>query len=126
MKLWTGVVIAVMLILGGGYWLNHALQRSSQQLITQIDQISGQIEANQWDEANRQADEFEADWKKEARWWPVFLEHQEMDNIEFSLAKLKQYVLNESITLSRAQLSEIRTMIEHIPRKETVNLQNIF
>lgn len=46
-----------------------------------------------------------------------FSDHQEMDNIEFSLARVKEYVTSQDDALSLGQLSELKLMIEHIPRK---------
>ena len=55
----------------------------------------------------------------------IILDHQEIDNIEFSLAKIKEYVASRDLPLALGQLSELKLMIEHIPRKEAVNLENI-
>ena len=79
-----------------------------------------------WDLAQVQSQELESTWAQKAKWWPIFLDHQEMDNIEFSLARIKGYVGCQDNSLSLGQLSELRLMIEHLPCKEAVNLKNIF
>jgi len=125
MKLAGSIIVIIIFIIGGGLWVNRELQKSTNKLLQQIDQVSMEIEENNWKAAVEQTDKLEESWEKEAKWWPVFLEHQEMDNIEFSMAKFKKYVDSNSNSLSMGQLSEMRIMIEHIPRKEAINLKNI-
>ncbi len=126
MRLLGSVIVILLLIVGADIWINHKLQSTADGLVEQIDQLSLQIKENQWQNAVEQTEEFEQEWKQKAEWWPMYIEHQEMDNIEFSLARFKEYVASEDDALSLGQLSEIRTMIEHIPRKEDIDLGNIF
>ncbi len=125
MRLLVGVITIVLFLIGSGFWINDQLLDSSNRLISQIDKVSRQVSEEDWAGAQMQADELEKRWKQEAHWWPVFLEHQEMDNIEFSLARCQKYVTARDDALAMGQLSEIRLMIEHIPRKEQINLENI-
>lgn len=125
MRLFIGVLVTLGLLIGSGLWINDWLLDSSVRLVEQIEAVNGQIETGDWAEATVQVHELERKWDKEAKWWPVFLEHQEMDNIEFSLARCKEYVSRQDLALSMGQLAETRLMIEHIPRKEEINLENI-
>ena len=125
MRLMIGVFIGLGLLIGAGFWMNDWLLDSSVRLVQQIEVVHEQIECGNWAEASFQVDELERKWDKEAKWWPVFLEHQEMDNIEFSLARCKEYVSRRDDALSMGQLAETRVMIEHIPRKEEITLENI-
>lgn len=125
MRLLIGVMTIVLFLVSSGFWINDWLLDSSNRLISQIDKVSRQVSEEDWAGAEVQAGELEKQWKQEARWWPVFLEHQEMDNIEFSVARCKEYVTARDDALAMGQLSEVRLMIEHIPRKEKINLENI-
>jgi len=125
MRLLTTLAIILALILGLGIWNNHALQSSTDKLTGQIEQVMGEIEGEHWDKALQQTGQLEKDWQDNARWWPVILDHQEIDNIEFSLAKVKQYVATRNAPLAQGQLSELNLMLVHIPKKEAINLQNI-
>jgi len=125
MRLLGSVIVILISVIGAGFWVNHGLQASTNDLIQQIDRVNIQIKENNWQAAIDQTEKLEKCWKQEAKWWPVFLEHQEMDNIEFSMARFKEYVASNNNSLSLGQLSELRLMIEHIPRKEEINLKNI-
>ena len=119
------IILILIAVVGSGFWLNHELQMSTNHLIEQIDQVSQQIRDDNWPKAVKETDKLEEVWQRKAKWWPIFLEHQEMDNIEFSMARFKEYVASKNKSLALGQLSEIRLMIEHIPEKEEINLKNI-
>mgnify|MGYP000872857845 FL=1 len=126
MRLLTTLAVILALVIGMGAWFNHSLQTSSDDLTGQIKLLSSTIRQQDWETAVKHSEKLEKLWEQKAKWWPVFLDHQEMDNIEFSLARVKEYVTSQDDALSLGQLSELKLMIEHIPRKEAVNLENIF
>ncbi|OPX87150.1 MAG: hypothetical protein A4E53_02610 [Pelotomaculum sp. PtaB.Bin104] len=109
-----------------GFWTNQQLEVSAGELLQNIEQIEEDLESNQWDQAYAQTAELEKSWEKEAKWWPVVLDHQEIDNIEFSMAKAREYVAKKDTALTWGQLTELKLMINHIPEKEAVRLKNIF
>ena len=126
MRLLTTLAVILALVIGMGAWFNHSLQTSSDDLTGQIKLLSSTIRQQDWETAVEHSENLEKLWEQKAKWWPVFLDHQEMDNIEFSLARVKEYVISQDDSLSLGQLSELKLMIKHIPRKEAVNLENIF
>lgn len=125
MRMLISIIIALIILIGAGLLINNSLQASSDQLGIQIDEICGNIEEEDWEQAGRKTWQLENTWQQNARWWPVFLDHQEMDNIEFSLAKAKVFVEAKDNTLALAQFAELKIMIEHLPQKEKLNVKNI-
>ncbi|MEN6461324.1 MAG: DUF4363 family protein [Syntrophomonas sp.] len=125
MRLLASIVVILALTIMAGFWTNYSLQKSTNDLVRQIDKVSIEIRTKHWQSAKEQTEKLEKDWDQKAKWWPVFLDHQEMDNIDFSMARVKEYVTSQNNSLSLGQLSEIRLMLEHIPKKEAVNLENI-
>jgi len=125
MKLLSALLIIFAAVISLGFWTNHLLQASASELLQNIEQIEQRLERNQWDEANVQTAELEKAWDKKAKWWPTVLDHQEIDNIEFSMAKAKEYVAKKDTALSWGQLTELKLMIKHIPEKEAIRLENI-
>jgi len=125
MRLFVTLLIVLMLLIGLGTWNNTALQDSTDEMTSQIEQVMKNIDGQRWDQARQETDKLEKSWHENARWWPVFLDHQEIDNIEFSLAKVKKYVDTRNASLAQGQLSELNLMLKHIPDKESVNLENI-
>jgi len=125
MRLLISLVITLSIIVALGLWSNYSLQASTDDLTRSIDKISISIEKQQWEAARKQTDKLDKIWQGKAAWWPIMLEHQEIDNIEFSLARFKEYVNCKDKAMAQGQLSELRLMIRHIPQKEAVNIKNI-
>lgn len=113
------------MVVGTGVWINYSLHEASGRLAGKVQMVSADIRQDNWPAARRDSDQMKALWKKDARWWPVVLDHQEIDNIEFSIARTTEYVKNQDQALAQGQLSELKLMVEHIPRKEAINLENI-
>ncbi len=125
MRLLLALLIIFAAVISLGFWTNHLLQASAGELLQNIGQIEQELERNQWDEAYAQTTELEKVWDEKAKWWPTVLDHSEIDNIEFSMAKAKEYVATKNTALSWGQLSELKLMIKHIPEKEAIRLKNI-
>lgn len=115
----------LLILLTGGFWTTYSLVVSTHEISREIDQVYNAVKDGQWQTAAIRTGRLETVWEEKARWWPIFLDHQEMDNIDFSMARVKEYVNSRSAALSLGQLSELKLMVEHIPAKETVNLKNI-
>lgn len=126
MRLLLALLIIFAMIISFSFWTNHMLQASAGEMLQRIEQIEQGLEKNQWEQAREMADGLEKTWEKKADWWPAVLDHQEIDNIEFSMAKTKSYISTKDVSLSRGQLSELKLMIVHIPEKESLKLKNIF
>lgn len=125
MRVLSVLLMVLALIIGLGTWNNHALRESTDDVTGQIRQVMTSVDHQNWDQARQQTEALEKSWSQNAKWWPIFLDHQEIDNIEFSLAKTKEYVNIRNAPLAMGQLSELHLMMEHIPDKEAVTLENI-
>ncbi len=125
MRLMIIVLTVLALLVGFGCWNNRALLDSTEKMTAQIEQVMGDVDGQHWDQARLRTRQLEKSWHENAKWWPIFLDHQEIDNLEFSLAKIKKYVDTRNAPLAQGQLSELNLMLQHIPDKEAVNLENI-
>lgn len=126
MRLLLALLVLFVATVSFSVWSNHLLNKTTADLLKDVEKIAVELENNRWDAAYRQTVGLERDWKKKAGWWPTVLDHQEMDNIDFAMARFKEYVATRDSALSRGQLSELKVMIKHIPEKEALSLKNIF
>ncbi|TEB04819.1 hypothetical protein Psch_03581 [Pelotomaculum schinkii] len=126
MRLLTTLLIIFVAVVALGFWTNHQLTVSANELLLDVDKIRGEINAENWDSASEHTEALERNWDRRGKWWPALLDHEEIDNIDFAIAKNKEYIAERNTPLALGQLSEIRQMIKHIPEKGTINLTNIF
>ncbi|MDD2443419.1 MAG: DUF4363 family protein [Desulfotomaculaceae bacterium] len=125
MRLLVSLLVIFAVAVSLGFWTNHKLAVSTGDLLENIEKIEAGIENNQWETARSHTMDLEETWDKKASWWPTVMDHQEIDNIEFAMAKVKEYIGNQNAALSWGQLSELKLMIKHIPEKEAVTIKNI-
>ena len=125
MRLIISLSIILTLFIALGFWTNHTLDVTAQHFSNQIDGITSLVENQDWVKAEQQIIALEEEWNKKANWWPVVLDHQEIDNIDLAFAKLKKYASTEDNSLTLGLLSELKVMLQHIPEKEAVNVKNI-
>ncbi|MGE5458328.1 MAG: DUF4363 family protein, partial [Methanococcaceae archaeon] len=57
--------------------------------------------------------------------WALLLDHQEIDNINISLSKMKEYIKGKNKNDSLAEVSTLKLLFIHIPEKEAISLKNI-
>jgi hypothetical protein len=126
MKLFITLLTIFAAVIAVGFWTNNQLTASANELLLNVDKIHGAISEEHWDSASEQTEELEQNWDRKGKWWPALLDHQEIDNIDFAIAKNKEYIAAKNAPLALGQLSEIRQMIKHIPQKGTINITNIF
>jgi hypothetical protein len=126
MRLLAALLAIFFSVIGLGFWTNNQLQQSADELMINIDLIYEEINLGQWESAMRYTEQLEQKWEQKIQWWPVFLDHQEIDYIDFAIAKNKEYVASQNTPLALGQLSEMRRMIKHIPEKGAINITNIF
>ncbi|GAB6157255.1 DUF4363 family protein [Desulfotomaculum varum] len=125
MRLLAALSIMIVLLVVMGLWINHSITEAAHELSSHVQLISREVKQSDWQQANKQIDELEQKWRQIGSWWPAVLDHQEIDNIEFSLAKVKEYLAAGDRVHSLAQLSELNLMILHLPEKESLQLKNI-
>ncbi|NLB19044.1 MAG: DUF4363 family protein [Syntrophomonadaceae bacterium] len=126
MRMLVNLMGIFVLIVIASIGINLSLHQSAVEMNGCIERVMAEIKQDQWETADKQMSKLVDVWDNKAGWWPIVLDHQEIDNIDFSLARAKEYVSNQSKTLSLGQLSELKLMILHIPEKEKVTLENIF
>lgn len=123
------VVISLLIIgfcLGLGLYSYEYLVTSTNQMLEQTSHLNRLIEEEQWLEATVQLNKIHHRWKKEQKIWSLLINHQEIDNVELTLARLQRYIQDRNKVESLVENSVLQHWIEHIPEKEAVSLANIF
>ena len=119
------IVLALLVVTGGCLTLN-ALNSESQRLSSNLEELEQHIEKQNWDEASKKLQEFREKWDKVSTLWTMLIDHYEIDNIELILSKLVSYAKNHDKVEALSEMSSLKTLIKHIPDKESFSLKNIF
>ncbi|MGI6584577.1 MAG: DUF4363 family protein [Gracilibacteraceae bacterium] len=104
----------------------HALNSESQRLDASLSSLEEDIRNQNWDSALEKLDEFHSKWDKISSLWSMLVDHYEIDNIELLLSQLASFVKNKNKNDALSCVSSLKTLIKHIPDKESLSLKNIF
>lgn len=119
------LTLILAVFLGLSTWGYFHINSTSRDLTGHIDKSEQAVIAKDWPSANQQIEAMSSGWKKTKSVWAVLVDHQEMDKIDMTLARVKQVLKTKDPVESRAGLAELRMFIRHIPEKEALTLHNI-
>jgi predicted PurR-regulated permease PerM len=120
------IIAFTLLIIVGGCLTLNALNSESQRLNDSLKALEEDIEKQNWEEALKKFEKFHKKWDKVSSIWSMLVDHYEIDNIELVLSQLNSYVKTQDKNEALSQMSSLKTLIKHIPAKESFNLQNVF
>lgn len=120
------IILLIVIILTSGLYTTYYLSKDTARLIKSINVIESYTQYGEWEKADNAVDDLQQDWKRTRKIWSMLIDHIEVDNIQTSLTRMAKYIkLKEEID-ALAEISVLRQFIEHIPRKESLTLENIF
>ena len=119
------IISLAILIVSGGFITLYALNSEAQRLDEDLSTLEETIKNQNWDTASEKLEDFHSRWDKVRSLWSMLIDHYEIDNIELLLSELVSYVDNKDKNESLSRMSSLKTLIKHIPKKESFNLENI-
>lgn len=118
------LLLSFLISLGWGNYV--LLERDATNLLDSANLVQEALAQENWPLAEQHLQETVDKWERHQRYWPMLINHAEMDRIEDALAKLKSYLQYRDTSNAAAQLKALIYYIRHIPQKEEFSLQNIF
>lgn len=125
-KIFIGIILLVAVMLVFSLVSSAYLDRSAQKIDHQIRKIEANSRSNNWTNANIELSNLEKQWEKSSNTWAMLIDHVEIDNIDDSLTRMKEYIKAKNSVLSLGELASLKQYVSHIPQKESFNLINIF
>lgn len=119
-------LIAMAIIIISSILLIVYFKSSSEKMVEAIEKTTSLVAQNSWEEAKTSIKNIEIMWDDTEKIWTVLTDHFEVDNIEMSLKKSKEYIETQNLPLTLAELESLKFMMEHMHKKEQFNLKNIF
>ena len=116
----TIIIISILLIIfGGAIYARNFLKKSSEEIIIAK-------ENNERERVKQLSNEIYEKWEEMDKTWSIIVLHDELDNIQISLTKMKAQIEEGELEESLEELETTKFLINHIREKEKFNLKNIF
>ena len=129
LKVWIKAVISIaaifIVIVISSMLVDNYLESSSQKIADYIENIEIYARNNDWHKAKETLFILEKQWAETQSKWSMLIDHNEIDNIDISLTKVSAYIEEREQKLALAELSSLKQMVKHIPKKEALALENV-
>lgn len=113
-------------LLGFGTFSYYYIDNTAQQLVTKIKLVEQNGNKEDWQQAEQEFAVLHETWNTASSKWTALVDHHELDSINISLAKVREYIKTKDMPGFRTEVAELKILIRHIPEKDAVNLKNIF
>jgi len=119
------IVLVLIMVFISGYFMSDYINRSSKSIDIELFKLYEVVRTNNWVSASQNLLKMENKWKDEKDSWAILVDHLEIDNINLSISKMKEYIKEKDTVDALAEISSLRLLFEHIPRKDSLTWTNI-
>lgn len=120
------VIIVVVLIGFGGYYVQWYLDSTAAELVVQLEGVMESVKQEDWEGSKTAFAGFEKNWDSQRKNWALVIDHLEIDNIEDRLARGQFFVEAEDAVNAGVEFGAAIMFLEHMPERERLTLYNIF
>ena len=125
-KVLTGLAFLCAVIIGVSLYTSSVFSKDAKTLEERINVIEENISKSDWTSAEKNLKAIEEEWGKMEKAWTVFLDHEEIDNIDTSLVRISKYIETKNTSMAMSEIAVLRQFVKHIPENESLSLKNIF
>ena len=112
-------------LLAAGQWSFSHLTDVRDEILSEVDAISGLALSGQEEAALDRAVALTEIWEDREHTMMAFIRHGELDEVTLSLAKLPAYLRHEDLAAFSAEADTVRRILWHIWESERFSLVNI-
>lgn len=118
------IFIITVIVFTGGYYSEVYLENSGKEIIDLLNEIESEIELGNMSNKEK-VDEVENKWLNIKSMWNIITNHKDVDEIDMKFKKFKVYYNNQETVECLATISNIKLIIEDVPKAEEFNIINI-
>lgn len=123
------IVISILIVIVGANISQGYLNKTSNELIQNIDILREEIKRAQNSEDNiskELSEDIYSKWQGIEENWSIIVMHDELDLVELALVSMKTCIEENEYSEAIKELEKSSYLIEHIKDKEKLDLKNIF
>lgn len=126
MRVFIGVVILTLIFLGLGWCSEVLIARQADAILSALENLASYVKDAKTSEIDDQLETINRLWLSSRRLWVLLIDHHELDDFEFYLARTKSYLASNANILALGGIAEMKQTINRIPDQLQLNLENIF
>ena len=126
MKQWLILIISIIVVVFFGMYEVKYLDESSSYILSDIDYCRNAIENNNFEIAKSHIENVENTWQELNNIWSIFVDHDEIGNIDEELLQFKVYIEEENKEEAILACKELKRIITHSVEKQKLSVANVF
>ncbi len=125
MKTFVATLVIFALLIGFATFSYYYIDNTTAFLASHTEKLEKSVQAKKWNKAEQDFSKLKSSWDRTSSKWTMLIDHQELDNINISMARLKRFIDTKEHPEVMAELGELKLLFKHIPEKESLNMKNI-
>lgn len=125
MKTVVATLVIFALLIGFATFSYYYIDNTTAFLSSHMEKLEKSVQAKEWQKAEKDFTKLKSSWARTNSKWMMLIDHQELDNINISMARLKSFMDAKEHPETMAELGELKLLLKHIPEKEALNIKNI-
>lgn len=119
------ILVILVFLFVSSYLMSDYIIKSSKIVDSELIKLDSVVRSKDWNAASYNLVSTENKWKDIKDKWALLVDHQEIDNIDLSMSKMKEFVKGRNLTDSLAEISSLKLLFEHIPKRDSLSWVNI-
>lgn len=118
------VVCIAILVIGGIAEIKY-LNKSASYLSYDIEYIRNAINNDNYDIAKEQLNNTKNNWEVQKKIWHIFVNNEEIENIDESIVELEEYLNNQMKEESLVEVAKLISLVKYSAKMQELSLETI-
>jgi hypothetical protein len=118
------VVCIAILVIGGIAEIKY-LNKSASYLSYDIEYIKNAINNDNYDIAKEQLNNTKNNWEAQKKIWHIFVNNEEIENIDESIVELEEYLNNQMKEESLVEVSKLISLVKYSAKMQELSIETI-
>ena len=118
------VVCIAILVIGGIAEIKY-LNKSASYLSYDIEYIKNAINNDNYDFAKEQLNNTKNNWEAQKKIWHIFVNNEEIENIDESIVELEEYLNNQMKEESLVEVSKLISLVKYSAKMQELSIETI-
>lgn len=118
------IICIALLVIGGVAEIKY-LNKSASYLSSDIEYVKNAIINNNYELAKEQLNNTKNNWKEQKKIWHIFVNNEEIENIDESIVELEEYINNQMKEESIVEVSKLISLIKYSANLQRLSIETV-
>ena len=118
------IICIALLVIGGVAEIKY-LNKSASYLSSDIEYVKNAIINNNYELAKEQLNNTKNNWKEQKKIWHIFVNNEEIEEIDVSIIELEEYINNHMKEESIVEVSKLISLIKYSANMQRLSIETV-